>query len=148
MHPLAIVFLCVTVFFFLLSVYLAFILAMLSSSPKKGECQHIAKTLGYLKKIKTKKNVKMGGYRGIPYQFAKRLSYGTYFYYVNQKTYKISAIKDTSRRQMPSTAMIVYNKRLPFHARMEDDLAVREIRALFFSLLFFGVALLVFLLII
>ena len=89
MHPLSIGFLCATVFSLLLSVYFILILTTLSLS-KNRKHRHAEKTLGYLKKIKTEKNVMTGGYRGRPLQFSKHLSQATYFYYVNQRTYKFT----------------------------------------------------------
>ena len=145
MHPLSIGFLCATVIFWLLSVYFILILAAFYPS-KKGKRQHTEKTLGYLKKIKTEKNVMTGGYRGRPLQFSKHLSHATYYYYVNQRTYKISTMRALSRRQMPSAVTVIYNKHLPFHARMEEELASREILWLLFALLGFGTFLLAFLL--
>lgn len=145
MHPLSIGFLCATVFFLLLSVYFILILTTLSLS-KNRKHRHAEKTLGYLKKIKTERNVMTGGYRGRPLQFSKHLSQATYFYYVNQRSYKISTVRSLSRRQMPSAVTVIYNKHLPFHARMEEELASREILALAFSLILFGSSLLIFLL--
>ncbi len=77
------------------------------------ETDAVAKTLGFRKSTKRKKNVRIETRRPRKSILIKDWRKGTYEYVVNNKTYKIHRIEYDNPEGLTYTAPIVYLKRFP-----------------------------------
>jgi len=92
------------------------------------ETDAVAKTLGFRKSTKRKKNVKLygqkhpGGHHWHVIGIIKDWRKGTYEYVVNNKTYKRHHIAYDDPGGLPYTAPIVYLKRFPKISYVKTDM--------------------------
>ena len=92
--------------------------------------QYTAKTVGYLKNVKHQRDVTLGGGRYGRETFVKHLSHGTYFYYVNNKTYRIKDMHVGTPRQMQRRISVQYLKRFPFLSYIDGNMKMFSVYAL------------------
>lgn len=93
--------------------------------------QYTEKTVGYLKNVKHQRDVRMGGGRyGGRELYVKHLSHGTYFYYVNNKTYRIKDMHVGTPKQMQRRVSVRYLKSCPFLSYIDGNMKMFSIYAL------------------